>query len=223
MRYHEHFRDSCRDRVIQVGLQLGDLAPNFSARSTQGPISLTDYRGQWLILFSHPADFTPVCTSEFVAIARAADRFAALNCALVGMSVDSLYSHLAWIRMIHDRFGVTVDFPIVEDPTMEVARAYGMIGPDSVDAASVRATCFLDPNGVLCASTLYPQSVGRSVDEMLRVLAALQAVQGERGLAPADWRPGEPLLRMPRPTVAQAIGGEGPADWFYMPVDAKAG
>jgi peroxiredoxin (alkyl hydroperoxide reductase subunit C) len=210
-------------RVRLVVLQLGDLAPNFSARSTQGPISLTDFRGQWLILFSHPADFTPVCTSEFVSLARAADRFAALDCALIGLSVDSLYSHLAWIRMIHDRFGVTVDFPIIEDPTMEVARAYGMIGPESVDASSVRATCFLDPNGLLCASTLYPQSVGRSVDEMLRVLAALQATQGERGLAPADWQPGEPLLRMPRPTVAQVIGGERPSDWFYAPLDGKGG
>jgi peroxiredoxin (alkyl hydroperoxide reductase subunit C) len=206
-----------------VGLQLGDLAPNFSARSTQGPISLTDFRGKWLILFSHPADFTPVCTSEFVALASAADRFAALGCALVGLSVDSLFSHLAWIRMIHDRFGVTIDFPIIEDPTMVVARAYGMIGPDATDAASVRATCFLDPDGILCASTLYPQSVGRSVDEMLRVLAALQAVQGERGLAPADWRPGEPLLRIPRPSVAQAIGGEGPTDWFYTALDGQSG
>jgi peroxiredoxin 2/4 len=208
---------------VNVALQLGDLVPNFSARSTHGSVSLTDFRGRWLILFSHPADFTPVCTSEFVAIARAADRFAALDCALMGLSVDSLYSHLAWVRLIHDRFAVTIDFPIVEDPTMEIARAYGMVGPDAVDASSVRATCFLDPDGILCASTLYPQSVGRSVDEMLRVLQALQAVRGERGLAPADWQPGEPLLRIPRPSIAQVIGGAQASDWFYAPVEDKAG
>lgn len=198
-------------------LRLGDVAPNFTARSTDGPVSLTDFRGKWLIFFSHPADFTPVCTSEFVALARAADRFAALDCALLGLSVDSLFSHLAWVRMIHDRFGVKVTFPIVEDPTMEVARAYGMIAADATDAASVRATYFLDPDGVVRAVTTYPSTIGRSIDEMLRMLAALQAVHDGRGLAPANWQPGEPLLKAPSQSLEDIFAAAAPTDWFYAP------
>lgn len=202
-------------------LRLGDEAPNFSARSTQGPISLSDYRGRWLVLFSHPADFTPVCTSEFVALAKAAGEFAALDCALMALSVDSLYSHLAWIRQIHDMFGVTVDFPIIEDPTLEIARAYGMIGCDAVDAAAVRTTYFLDPDGVLRASTCYPAEVGRSVDEMLRILTALQRVHRGSCLVPANWTPGDDLLRVPRASVAEIVKEKNAGDWFYTPIPDK--
>ena len=108
-------------------LRLGDAAPNFTARTTMGQTSLADYRGRWLILFSHPADFTPVCTTEFVALARAADRFSALDCALLGLSVDSLYAHIAWVKAIEQAFGVQISFPIVEDPSMAIGKAYGMI------------------------------------------------------------------------------------------------
>lgn len=199
-------------------LRLGEEAPDFTARSTRGIVSLSDYRGQWLALFSHPADFTPVCTSEFVAIARAKDRFAAMGCALMALSVDSLFSHLAWIRAIHDRFDVTVDFPIIEDPTLEIARAYGMVGPNAMDASAVRSTYFLDPDGILRASTCYPASVGRSVEEMLRIVAALQRVHGGGALAPEGWRPGDDLLAVPSHDIADVLAAPPGTDWFYRPI-----
>lgn len=201
-----------------VQLRIGDTPPNFTARTTQGVKSLSDYRGSWLILFSHPADFTPVCTSEFVAIARAADRFAALDCALMALSVDSLYSHFAWIRMIHDRFGVRIGFPIIEDPTLEIARAYGMVGADALDTSPVRATYFIDPGGVLRATTSYPATVGRSIEELLRTLTALKRVDRDAVLAPADWVPGADLLRAASHDVVAILAAEGATDWFYAPI-----
>lgn len=199
-------------------LRIGEALPNFTARSTAGPLSLADYRGKWLVIFSHPADFTPVCTSEFVAIATARAKFEALDCALMALSVDSLFSHLAWIRMIRDRFGVTIDFPIVEDPTMAIGRAYGMVAPDAHDAAAIRATYFVDPEGVLRASTCYPATVGRSVSEMLRMVEALQRAQDGSALVPVDWQPGGDLLRVPGQTVEAALAGSDPSDWFYAPL-----
>lgn len=196
-------------------LRLGAAVPNFTARSTLGPISLADMRGRWLILFSHPGDFTPVCTSEFVAIARARQQFDALGCELMALSVDSLFSHLAWIRLIRDRFGAVVDFPIIEDPTLAIARAYGMIGPDADDAAAVRATLFIDPDGVLRASTCYPATIGRSVDEMLRTAAALQRVHRGDVLAPAGWRPGDDLLTVPTHRIEDVLAAPSTTDWFY--------
>lgn len=196
-------------------LRIGEPMPNFNARSTMGPVSLADFRKRWLVLFSHPADFTPVCTSEFVAIAKAQDRFEALDCALMALSVDSLFSHLAWIRMIRDRFAVTIDFPIVEDPTMAIGRAYGMVAPDAHDASAVRATYFVDPEGILRASTCYPATVGRSVTEMLRMVAALQRAHDGKALVPADWQAGNELLRVPGETVEAALAEEDPSAWFY--------
>ncbi|OPH81908.1 peroxiredoxin [Nitrobacter vulgaris] len=175
-------------------LRMGDTAPDFEARSTKGPIRLSDYRGRWLVFFSHPADFTPVCTTEFVALAKAQDRFAALDCALLGLSVDSLYSHLAWTRTIAELFAVEIPFPVIEDPSMMVGRAYGMIDETSENSASVRATYFIDPEGVIRAITHYPLTIGRSIDEMVRMVAALQATVSGQKLAPANWQIGEPLL-----------------------------
>ncbi len=199
-------------------VRLGERVPNFSARSTAGPLSLTDFRGRWLVLFSHPGDFTPVCTSEFVSLARAAPQFAALGCALVGVSVDSLFSHLAWIRMIRDRFRVNVEFPIVEDPTMAIAHAYGMVAPDAADASAARATCFIDPDGILRAQTNYPATVGRSVAEMMRVVTALRRVHDGHVLAPEGWVPGADLLEVPAETAPEALAGAEASDWFYRPV-----
>ncbi|WP_334181490.1 peroxiredoxin [Novosphingobium sp.] len=204
-------------------LRIGDVVPRFLARSTQGPFDLDDYRGEWLILFSHPADFTPVCTSEVVALARAAGDFAALGCRLVGLSVDSLYSHLAWIRLIRDSIGVTVPFPIIEDPTMEIARAYGMVGSDAHDSATVRMTYFIDPDGVIQATNSYPLTVGRSIPELLRILTALREVRDGSGLAPADWQPGAPLLRQPGETAEAALASGDPAGWFHAPLGAADG
>jgi peroxiredoxin (alkyl hydroperoxide reductase subunit C) len=204
-------------------LRIGEELPNFTARSTRGSLSLADYRGRWLVIFSHPGDFTPVCTSEFVAIARSRPLFDALDCALMALSVDSLFSHLAWIRIIHDRFGVTVDFPIVEDPTMAIGRAYGMVAPDARDASAIRATYIVDPDGILRATTCYPATIGRSISEMLRIVASLRRVHDGSVLAPADWQPGSDLLRVPGQTVDAALAGADPSEWFYAPVADDGG
>ncbi|WP_396594503.1 peroxiredoxin [Brevundimonas sp. R86498] len=196
-------------------LRIGDVAPDFRARSTLGEVRLSDYRGRWLVFFSHPADFTPVCTSEFVAIAGAAEAFGALDCGLLGLSVDSLYSHLAWVRAIRQRFDVTIPFPIVEDPSMAIGRAYGMIEPDADDSSAVRGTYFIDPDGVIRAMTWYPLNVGRSVDEMLRMVAALQRTAGDDVLAPEGWRPGDDLLVPPPQDQHAALAGDGD-HWFYQ-------
>lgn len=193
-------------------LQIGDPAPNFLARSTRGMLSLSDFRGKWVLLFSHPADFTPVCTSEFIALAKAADRFAALNCALVAVSVDSLYSHLGWLRAIREGFGVSVEFPILEDPSLVIGRAYGMISDQSTDAATMRSTFYIDPAGVIRASSCYPATIGRSVEEMLRVVAALQRVDSGGVVTPEGWRPGDDVLLPPGDEQA-LLASEDPR-WF---------
>lgn len=189
-------------------LRMGDAAPDFEARSTQGPIRLSDFKGRWLVFFSHPADFTPVCTTEFAAIAKAHNRFAELECALVGLSVDSLYAHLAWTRAIRELFDVDIPFPVIEDPSMLVGRTYGMIDETAENSAGVRATFFIDPDGIIRAITHYPLTIGRSIDEMVRMVAALQASYSGEKLAPADWQPGQPLL-LPANEKAQKE-----ADWF---------
>lgn len=206
--------DSPAIATDQRPLRLGDIAPDFQARSTLGPVKLSDYRSRWLVFFSHPADFTPVCTSEFVAIARAGKAFDALDCGLLGLSVDSLYSHLAWVRALRDGFDVTIPFPIVEDPSMAIGRAYGMIEADSADSSAVRATYFIDPDGVIRAMTWYPLNVGRSVEEMLRMVAALQRTADDNVLAPEGWRPGDDLLATAPQDQQAVLAGDDKA-WFY--------
>lgn len=179
---------------------LGDTAPAFTARTTMGEKSLRDYLEKWLVFFAHPADFTPVCTSEFVALARAHDRFASLGCELLGLSVDSLPAHLAWILSIEKEYGIEVPFPVVEDPSMAIARAYGMIHPASQDSAAVRAVFFINPAGIIRAALWYPADVGRSVEEMLRLLQALQTAEARNVLTPEGWQPGDPTLP-PAPTT----------------------
>lgn len=200
-------------------VRIGELAPDFSARSTQGPVSLDGYRGRWLVFFSHPADFTPVCTSEFLAFARAADRFAALDCALLGHSVDSLFSHLAWLRALQDSFGVAIPFPLVEDPTLEIARAFGMVSAEAGDAASVRAVYVIDPDGIVRAVNWYPVTVGRSVEEILRLVAALKRTADGAVLTPEGWQPGDRLLAPPRFLADEALAGESASAWFYREID----
>ena len=197
--------------VANRSIRVGDTAPDFIARSTKGEVRLSSYRGKWLIFFSHPADFTPVCTTEFVGLAKRQAAFDALDCALVGLSVDSLYSHLAWTRAIEEQFGVTIDFPIVEDPSMAVGSAYGMIDHTSTDAMAMRTAYFINPNGVVCALTTYPHNVGRSADEMLRLVSALKAVEDNKGCAPEGWQPGAALLALPPDGDAALEQG---ADWF---------
>lgn len=193
-------------------LRIGDSAPDFRARSTKGAVALSDYRGRWLIFFSHPADFTPVCSTEFAELARRQSEFEALDCALLGLSVDSLYSHFAWLRAIKESFGVIVNFPVIEDPSMAIGRAYGMIDEGSVDSMTMRATYFINPDGVVRAINCYPYDVGRSVDEMLRLLCGLQAVAAGDALAPEGWREDRPLLELP-PDHNDHVGQAG-SDWF---------
>jgi peroxiredoxin (alkyl hydroperoxide reductase subunit C) len=199
--------------------RLNEPAPPFSARTTHGERTLEDYRGKWLILFSHPADFTPVCTTEFIGFAKAAPKFAEMGCELLGLSIDSLFSHLAWVRNIKEKFGVDIPFPIIEDLKMEVARAYGMVHPGAADTQAVRATFFIDPNGVLRAMVYYPMSNGRSIDEFVRLLSALQTSDANGVATPENWCPGKPVI-VPPPKTAEAAEkraseGYDTVDWYF--------
>lgn len=189
-------------------IRIGDIAPDFQARTTRGSLQLSDLRGNWVLFFSHPADFTPVCSTEFAELARRQEEFDALECRLLGLSVDSLYAHLAWVRAIDSLFGVEVRFPIIEDPSMAIGRAYGMIDDVSADSTAMRASFFIDPDGIIRAINWYPHNVGRSVEEMLRILKALQTVSTKAVLTPEGWHEGEPLLLPPADTLT------GEADWF---------
>ncbi|WP_084396666.1 peroxiredoxin [Henriciella aquimarina] len=197
--------------------KIGAQAPDFEARTTEGPVRLSDHRGRWLVFFSHPADFTPVCTSEFITFQNEIDRFAAMDCDLLGLSVDSLYSHLAWVKDIEARFGVRISFPIIEDISMAIARAYGMIHEESESTASVRSVFFIDPDGVIRALIHYPLAVGRSVDEILRVLAALQTSDRDGVATPEGWTPGHDAV-LPAPVdirEADERAGMNGGAWYY--------
>jgi peroxiredoxin (alkyl hydroperoxide reductase subunit C) len=200
-----------------AGLRIGDTAPEFEARSTMGPVRLSEFKGRWLILFSHPADFTPVCTTEFVELARATSEFEKRDCALMALSVDSLFAHFAWLRIIRDRFDVEVRFPIVEDPTLVIGRAYGMVAPQDNDSATVRTTFFIDPSGTIRAMTCYPANLGRSIPEMLRMIDGLQAIDNHNGLAPANWQAGDPLLSSPSQNIDDVYNADNASDWFMKP------
>lgn len=198
-------------------VRLHEHAPDFRARTTQGELALSDYRGRWLMLFSHPADFTPVCTSEFMAFAKAQPAFEQLDCALLALSVDGLYSHLAWIRDIRERWGVTIGFPIIEDPSMAIALGYGMLSPDAADTATARMTYVIDPDGIVRAMIGYPVEVGRSVSELLRLVESLQMASRHGVATPEGWQPGTPVLQRV-PTDAESAAaiapGEGEA-WYF--------
>ncbi len=184
--------------------RINEPAPDFQVLTTDGEKCLADYRGKWLVLFSHPADFTPVCTTEFMAFAQAAPEFAKLNCELLGLSIDSIHSHIAWMRNIKQNFGVEIPFPIIEDLKMEVANAYGMIHPGAADTSAVRATFIIDPNGILRAMVYYPMSNGRSTPEFLRLVKAMQT-SDENGIAtPEGWQPGDKVIVPPAKTAAAA-------------------
>lgn len=197
---------------------LNEPAPAFHARTTRGNRTLEDYRGRWLVFFAHPADFTPVCASEFIAFSKAHDQFQALNCDLLGLSVDSLFAHIAWVSSIRERFGVEVPFPIVEDPSMAIAKAYGMLHPDADSSATVRATFVIDPSGLIRTITWYPMNVGRSVEELLRLVSALKLSERDKVYTPEGWRPGDAVLAAP-PLVAPSPKAWSPSadqpDWYY--------
>ena len=194
-------------------------APAFEANTTHGVKRLADYRGKWLVLFSHPADFTPVCTTEFMAFARAYPEFQKLNTELLGLSIDSNYAHVAWVLNIKEKFGVEIPFPIIEDLSMNVATAYGMIHPGAADTSAVRATFIIDPEGVLRAMVYYPMSNGRSIAEFLRLVAALQTSDQHKVATPEAWQPGDKVIVPPPGSVQEAAarleGGYECVDWYF--------
>lgn len=191
----------CEHNEVAQMPRIGEEAPAFKAVTTQGDIDFPkQYEGSWVILFSHPADFTPVCTSEFITFAAREKEFEELNCKLVGLSVDGLYSHIAWLRTIKEKIeyngmkDIEVKFPLIEDITMEVATKYGMIQPGESNTKAVRAVFFIDPKGIIRTIIYYPLSTGRNFDELLRVLASLQTADEFSVATPADWNPGDDVI-----------------------------
>jgi len=199
--------------------RLNERAPEFEAPTTHGVKRLSDYAGKWLVLFSHPADFTPVCTTEFMAFAKAADDFKKVNCELLGLSIDSTYSHIAWESNIKEKFGVEIPFPIIADLSMKVANAYGMIQPGASDTSAVRATFVIDPDGILRAMVYYPMTNGRSIAEILRLVKALQTSMSEGVATPEGWQPGDKVIVPPPATVQEAEArmqeGYECTDWYF--------
>ncbi|MBP7972616.1 MAG: peroxiredoxin [Candidatus Nanopelagicales bacterium] len=209
--------------------RIGDQAPAFTASTTQGEVDFPgDFAGDWVILFSHPADFTPVCTTEFMTFASLQDKFAKANTKLVGLSIDGLYSHIAWLRTIREKISfngmsdVEVTFPLIEDISMNVAKKYGMIQPGESTTQAVRAVFVIDPTGKIRTIIYYPLSLGRNFDELYRVVVALQTAD-EFGVAtPADWRPGDRVIvptagscGVAADRVAGAEEGVECEDWFF--------
>ena len=216
---------------------IGETAPAFEAVTTQGPVKFPDdYKGKWVILFSHPADFTPVCTTEFMTFATMRPEFDALNCQLIGLSIDSNYSHIAWLRTIKEKIkykdmaNVEVTFPVVADVKMEVAKKYGMVQPSADDTKAVRAVFFIDPKAKIRAMIYYPLSNGRNFQEIKRLLIAMQTADAHNVATPADWQPGEDVI-VPAPgscgvaneRVAKPDKDTTVMDWFMtfkkMPKD----
>ena len=207
------------DMTVVTGPRMNQAAPDFDAVTTHGDRKLADYQGKWLVLFSHPADFTPVCTTEFMAFAKRQDEFSELNTELLGLSIDSHYAHLAWVRNIKEKFDVDVNFPIIADLDMKVANAYGMIQPGASDTSAVRATFIIDDKGVLRAMVYYPMTNGRSIDEILRLVTALQTSDANGIATPEGWQPGDKVIVPPPATAdaAEARMNEGYecTDWYF--------
>lgn len=217
-------------------VRIGEPAPEFSAVTTEGEVNFpADYQGRWVILFSHPADFTPVCTTEFMTFASMQQQFAAYNTQLLGLSVDGLYSHIAWLRRIKEKIAfrdlkdVDVTFPVIEDASMNVARKYGMIMPGEDSTKAVRAVFVIDPKGTVRVIIYYPLSLGRNFGELLRVVKALQTADHFGVATPADWEPGEPVILAAPDSSSAAnhrmeghVDGIECADWFLCTKELSA-
>jgi len=207
---------------------IGDTAPAFKAKTTMGEINFPDdYQGKWVILFSHPADFTPVCTTEFMTFATMQEDFRKLNCELIGLSIDSIYAHIAWLRTIKEKIeykgmkDVEVKFPVIEDLKMDVAKAYGMLQPNASNTQAVRAVFIMDPEAKVRAVLYYPLSNGRNMDEVMRLLVAMQKSDNESIATPANWKPGEDVIVPPpgscgvaKERIEEKKEGEYCLDWF---------
>jgi peroxiredoxin (alkyl hydroperoxide reductase subunit C) len=206
-------------RIQSILPRLNALAPAFEAETTHGRLALEDYRGTWVVLFSHPADFTPVCTTEFVAFAKLAPVLKQRNTELLGLSIDSIYSHLAWVQAIRDKFGVEIPFPVIADGNREVASLYGMINPDESSTETSRCLFIIDDKGILRAMIYYPLTTGRNTDEVVRLIDALQTTDRHKVATPANWSPGDKVIVPPPRTVEDAEArkslGYDCVDWWY--------
>jgi len=199
-------------------LRLGEVVPDFEALTTHGRIKLSDFKGKWVILFSHPADFTPVCTTEFIAFAEIHGELVKRNVQLIGLSIDSVYSHIAWVRRIKEKLGVEIPFPVIADIDMKVANLFGMIHPGESSMATVRCVFVIDPEMKLRAMIYYPLNAGRNMDEILRLIDALQTADKHKVALPANWRPGDAVI-VPPPHTQEAAEkrlkeGYECIDWF---------
>lgn len=182
--------------------RIGDIAPDFEANTTQGMIRFSEFaKGSWVILFSHPADFTPVCTTEMSGFAVREDEFTALNTKLLGLSIDSIHSHLAWVSNVKKNMGITMRFPIIADIDMKVAKLYGMVQPGESETSAVRAVFFIDPNRKIKLIMYYPHNVGRNMDEIFRVLKAMQTSEKHGVVLPLNWQPGDKAIVPPPKTI----------------------
>jgi peroxiredoxin (alkyl hydroperoxide reductase subunit C) len=197
-----------------VSVYLGEKAPEFFVNTTKGPVSLEDYKGKWVILFSHPADFTPVCTTEFMEFARRYGEFKKLNVELIGLSVDSIYSHIEWMKDIKEKFGIEIPFPVIADINKDVAREYNMM--DEKTGSTVRGVFIIDPNQIVRLMIYYPAETGRNVDEIIRTVKALQMNWNRKLAAPVNWRPGEDGIVSAPATLEEAISREksGSKTWY---------
>ena len=200
--------------------RLGEMAPAFEADTTQGRLRLEDFRGRWLILFSHPADFTPVCTTEFMAFAQIYPELQKRGVDLLGLSIDSVYSHIAWVRNIKEKTGVRIPFPIIADLNKEVATLYGMIHPGQSKTEASRCVFVIDPRQKVRAMVYYPLTTGRNTDELVRLIDALQTTDAHNIATPANWRPGDPVI-VPPPTSQEGAEervkeqGVECTDWYF--------
>lgn len=181
--------------MMNGNVKIGQFAPEFEAETTQGNIKLSDYRGKWVLLFSHPGDFTPVCTTEIIGFAKAEEYFKNLNVELIGLSVDSNASHLEWINQIFEKTGTYVKFPIIADRNGEIARKYGMISNETNKVETVRNVFLIDDKGVIRLILIYPMQVGRSISEILRAIEAIQITEQCKGGTPLNWIPGNPIIQ----------------------------
>lgn len=189
----------------QNHLSIGMKAPDFIATTTFGDLRLSDYKGKWIVLFSHPGDFTPVCTTEFIAFSQANSQFTSRNAQLMGLSIDSNPSHLAWVYAIYMTTGIPIPFPVIADRDGSISRLYGMIAPDASTQETVRNVYLIDPQQTVRAILIYPLTNGRSIPEILRLLIALQTTDAEHVVTPANWQPGQPALLPPPKTYEGLI------------------
>ena len=180
--------------MMNSNIKIGQKAPNFKATTTYGNRCLEDYKGKWLVFFSHPGDFTPVCTTEMIAFAKAYPYFQKINTELLGLSIDSNASHLAWMNDIYLRTGIILPFPIVADRSGEIARMYGMVSKDVSNTETVRDVVIIDPEGKVRVILTYPLNVGRNIAEILRTVQALQMADCANGATPANWIPNQPVI-----------------------------